>query len=176
VNEMNEVAPLQAFGSGLTELEAIRLAVAEFGQESIPSHVSTLQAVGWLINEHREQVRHNDELGEENRALADERDALHAQLEATLRTSEFQIGDVVCWRGDRWFEGRIVCETAPEDKYLDTEVWDLEVTDPGTMYAGVDMTGRPVHVSEEALVLVRRDTAGPSPKAASEASQEEAQP
>lgn len=101
-----------------------------------------------------------------------ERDALRAQLEATLRTGDYQIGDIVCWRGDRWFEGRIKCKTAPEDMMLDTEVWDLEVTDPGTMYADVDMTGRPVHVSEDALALVRRDKAAPSPKATSEASQE----
>lgn len=102
-------------------------------------------------------------------ALIAERDVLRAQLEATLRMTDFQIGDIVCWRGDRWFEGRIVCETAPEHKYLDTEVWDLEVTDPGTRYVGVDMTGRLVHVSEEALVLVRRDDAvsTDSPSAAS---------
>jgi hypothetical protein len=101
--------------------------------------------------------------------LRDEVLRLRARLETTLRVSEFQVGDIVCWRGDRWFEGRIVGETAPEHKYLDTEVWDLEVTNPGTRYADVDMTGRPVHVSEEALVLVRRDGAmsTTSPSAAS---------
>lgn len=102
--------------------------------------------------------------------LQAELDDLHAQLEATLRTSDYQIGDIVCWRGDRWFEGRIMHKTAPEDMMLDTEVWDLEVTDPGTMFAGVNMTGRPVHVSEDALVLVRRDKPDPSPEASSAAS------
>jgi hypothetical protein len=65
-----------ASGGVVTELEAIRLAVADFGEESIPSHVSTLQAVGWLINEHREQVRHNEELGVEHTAVVNERDTL----------------------------------------------------------------------------------------------------
>jgi hypothetical protein len=84
MSEMDDVS-LRSNPSGgeLTELEAIRLAIAEFGQESIPSHVSTLQAVGWLINEHREQVAHNEEVGEENRALADERDRLSARLESS---------------------------------------------------------------------------------------------
>lgn len=81
------------------------------------------------------------------------------QYNATLRTAEFQIDDIVCWRGDRWFEGRIVRETAEEDKILDTEQWDLEVTNPGTMYDGVDMTGRPVHMSQDCLVLVQRPSA-----------------
>jgi hypothetical protein len=152
------------------ELTEIRAALVTLGEESIPSHVTTLQAVQWLISEHHEQVKHNGEVGEENRALCDERDRLQAEVsrlreqlatltarhEATLRTESFKIGDIVCWRGDRWFEGRIVCETAEEDKILDTEVWDLEVTDPGTMFADVDMTGRPVHVSPDCLVLVER--------------------
>lgn len=80
MNEMDEVAALQVSGDGLTELEAIRLALASFGEEPFPSHVSTLQAVGWLINEHREQVKHNNEVGEENRALADELAEVRAAL------------------------------------------------------------------------------------------------
>lgn len=73
-------------------------------------------------------------------------------------TTDFQIGDIVRWSDIRWFEGRITGRTAEEDEGLGTEQWDLEVTDPGTMYADVDMTGIPVHVSEELLVLVRRES------------------
>jgi hypothetical protein len=174
------------------ELGTIRGELADFAQESVPSHVPTLQAVRWLIAEHDEQVKHNEEIGKENRALCNERDewkraaeaetqgrqvevsrlreqlaTLTARHEATLRTESFEIDDIVCWRGDRWFEGRIVCETAEEDKILDTEVWDLEVTDPGTMYVGVDMTGRPVHVSPDCLVLVERPTPVSEPAPAS---------
>lgn len=72
-----------------TELGTIRGELADFAQESVPSHVSTLQAVRWLIAEHDEQVKHNEEVseevGEENRALCDERDRLREGLRGMAR-------------------------------------------------------------------------------------------
>lgn len=62
------------------ELTAIRSALVDLAQESMPPHVSTLQAVRWLIAEHDEQVKHNEEVGGENGVLCDERDRLQAEV------------------------------------------------------------------------------------------------
>lgn len=75
-------------------------------------------------------------------------------------TERFRVGDTVRWQDERWFEGRITGRTAEEDEGLGTEWWDLQVTNPGTMYADVDMADVPVHVSEELLTLVSRPETG----------------
>jgi hypothetical protein len=80
-----------------TELETIRGELADFAQESVPSHVSTLQAVQWLIGEHREQLEHNEELCDDSRALADERDTLswlHAEAVWRLRGMARRVGEM----------------------------------------------------------------------------------
>jgi hypothetical protein len=71
----------------------------------------------------------------------------------------FRVGDLVRWNAEAhpWFEGRIVGETAPEERFAGNEKWNLEVTHPGSMYADKpEQLGRVVHVTEERLTLVAR--------------------
>lgn len=67
------------------ELEALRLEraevrglVAEAGEETLGPEVATQQAVFWLVDEYKKLLQHNEELGEENGALANERDEVQA--------------------------------------------------------------------------------------------------
>jgi chromosome segregation ATPase len=85
------------------ELGTIRGELADFAQESVPSHVPTLQAVRWLIAEHDGQVKHNEEIGEENRALCDERDQLAAKVER-LRAGNAEYAKVFATWQSLWDE------------------------------------------------------------------------
>lgn len=62
------------------EITIVRGVLSDGQDERIPSNVSTVQAARWLLSEHEEQVKHNEELGEESRALCDERDQLQAEV------------------------------------------------------------------------------------------------
>lgn len=67
----------------------------------------------------------------------------------------FRVGDPVRWNGRTgWFEGRIVGETAKENR-MHLEVWDVEVTDLGTFYEGKDyQLGKVVHLPQGRLTLL----------------------
>jgi hypothetical protein len=79
-----------------TEAEAIRGALREVGEDTVPPNVTTLAAVQWLIGEHQALAAQNEELGAEASALANERDEWKraAEAEAQGRQSE---RDILAW-------------------------------------------------------------------------------
>jgi hypothetical protein len=87
-----------------------------------------------------------------------------AVAEAAPR-AEFAPGAVVKWTGDTgWFVGRIIGPTSADTlrsaglSFPGEKVWDAEVTDLGTFYAGKDhQLGATVHLTEERIEFAQDD-------------------
>ena len=63
-----------------SELEAIRVALREVGEDAVPPRMTTLAAVQWLIGEHQTLTAQNEELGAEATVLVSERDMLKERV------------------------------------------------------------------------------------------------